>query len=328
MNYSNRRAVVLKVLSVPLLAGLHPCIPAFAQAFPERPVRFILPTGAGGTTDQLTRLIGDRLSEHWKQPVLVDNRPGALGNIATRYVVSQPADGYTATVASTLMLQAIVINPQNSVKLEEVAPVRQLATVPVVMVVRADAAYRNLAEFIAAAKQMQMSYSTDGVGGSKNVYGEIFKLDAKFPLTHVPYKAEAPEITDLIGGVLDAAIVGVPTAVPFIKAGRLRALAVVGDKRSSQLPETPTFPELGLSRLNKLGWFGVLVPAGTPAARVNDFNLALEAVMKEPVVVSKIRDLGFELIPHSGPEEFGAVLRSDFAAWKRLLEDAGIKANS
>lgn len=326
MKHPNRRCVIKGAICASLISALH--APAFAQSFPDRPVRFVLPTGAGGTTDQLTRLLGERLSELWKQPVVVENKPGALGNIASRYVASQPADGYTATVASTLMLQALVTMPKTAVGIDEFAPVRQLATVPVVMVVRASEPYRTLADFIAAAKKKPMTYSTDGVGGSKNVYGEILKLDAKFPLTHIPYKAEPPEIQDLLGGVVDAAILGVPAATPFIKAGRLRALAVVGDKRASQLPDVPTFPELGLPRLSKLGWFGVLLPAGTPPDRVNEFKVALDAVMQEPVVTAKIRELGFEILPKSTPEAFASVLRTDYVAWKRLIGDAGIQPNN
>lgn len=298
-----------------------------AQTFPDKPVRLILPTGAGGTTDQLTRVIAERLSERWKQPVVVDNRPGAMGTIAARFVATAPADGYIAMVASTQLLQSIVTMPDIPFKLDDFAAVRQIATVSVVMVARNDLPCRNLAEFIAYAKSAPkpLSYGTDGVGGSKHVYGEILKQDAKFPMLHVSYKTETQELSDLMGGFVDAAILGTPSATPMIRAGRVRALAVIGDKRSSQLAEVPTFPELGYKRLNRLGWFGVLVPAATPPTRIAEFSSAMDAVLAEFAVAAKVREMGFVLFPSSSPAEFDEVIRSDLAAWRQLIHDARIQ---
>jgi tripartite-type tricarboxylate transporter receptor subunit TctC len=144
-------------------------------------------------------------------------------------------------------------------------------------------------------------------------------------MLHVSYKTETQELADLMGGFVDAAILGTPSATPLIRAGRVLALAVIGDKRSSALPEVATFPELGYKRLNRLGWFGVLVPAATPPARIAEFSNAIGAVLAEPAVAAKIREMGFALIPSSSPAEFGDVMRSDLAAWRQLIHDAGIQ---
>ena len=245
--------------------------------WPARAVRMVMPSPPAGSPDRVTRLVADRLAARWGQPVVVENRPGATTMIGTEYVIrnAQP-DGYTLLSTFTSLVQAPALFDKVPFDWErDLAPITQLIRSEVVLVVRGDSPWRSLGELIAAAKAAQgtspnkpLSYGSFGNGSSFHIYGETLKRGAAINMTHVPYKGEAQSMTDLLGGQVDVNFNSIGTALPHLRSGRLRALALVSPVRSRAMPDVPTFAEAGVRRLETAGWFGLLAPAATPRAVV------------------------------------------------------------
>ncbi|KQW54570.1 hypothetical protein ASC92_21395 [Variovorax sp. Root411] len=298
------------------------------EPFPKKVVTFVMPGPAGGGPDLVARKLGDLLGAQWKQPVIVDNKPGATGVIGAESVARGEASGHRLLFAFTALVQAPAVFAKVPYDLErDFAPVMQVANAPVVLAVRADSPIRSVADFVAAAKNPDkpMSYGSFGTGSSYHIYGEALKRAQKLQMLHVPYKGEALALQDLLGGAIDATFVSVGTAGPQIRAGKIRPLAIVAPTRSTVLPDVPTFREAGVAGLDAVGWFGVLAPAGTPPAVVQKIAQDLRAAVLDKSASARLQELGFEPVSESDPVRFKAFVQAEAIRWKKLIADAGVK---
>ena len=306
---------------------------AAAQAWPTRPVKIILPSLPAGSPDRVTRLIADKLSVRWGQPVVMDYRPGATTVIGTEAAARAPADGYTLLSTFTSFVQAPALLAKVSWDPErDFVPVVQFIRSEVVLLVRSESPWKTLPEFIAAAKLAKtagapLNYASFGNASSFHIYGEALKRGAGIDLTHIPYKGEAASITDLIGGQIVSSFNSIGTAMPHLKSGRVRALALVGAVRSKVLPEVPTFAEAGVPKLDTSGWFGMLAPAGTPRAIVDRIAADVAQVLAMPEIAENLRAQGLEPTGF-GPEAFARFIREDMLRWKTLTQELGIRADN
>jgi tripartite-type tricarboxylate transporter receptor subunit TctC len=299
---------------------------ALAQAWPAKPVKFVMPSAPGSSPDRYTRLLAEKLTQKWGVPVVVENRPGATAMIGTDYVAKQPADGYTFLSTFTSFTQAPVLFPNCPYDPEkDFTPVTQAMTAEVIMAVRADSPYKTYAEFIAGARTGRLSYGSFGNGSSFHIYGETVKRATGIDMTHIAYKGEALILTDLLGGQITASFNSIGTALPHIKSGKIRALALVGATRSKALPEVPTFPELGVARLNGGAWFGFFARSGTPKAIVDRVSADINGFLNEPEMQKWLRDQGLEPTGMT-PDQFAAFIRADLAKWRQMIPEVGIKA--
>jgi len=301
---------------------------ALAQAFPSKPVRVIVAFPPGGGTDIVARLISPRLAEAWGQQVLVDNRAGASGVIGTELAARSAPDGTTLFLGT---LGNLAVNqhlyPKMAVDpLRDFAPVTQVVAVHFVMVANPSLPAKNVAELIALAKARpgQINYSSSGPGGAPHLAGELFKSMAHVNLVHVPYKGSAPSFQDLLGGQVSLTCDSLVQALPYIRDGRLRALAVLGAARTPLLPDVPTVSET-VPGYELTNWFGLVAPAATPAATVARIHADVVRVLKDPAIAEKLSGMGATAIGNT-PEEFGAVMRADSEKWGRLIREAHIKA--
>jgi tripartite-type tricarboxylate transporter receptor subunit TctC len=306
---------------------------AASQAWPAKPVKIIMPSLPAGSPDRVTRMVADRLAQRWGQPVVIDYKPGATTTIGTEFAARQPADGYTLLSTFTSFVQAPVLLPRLNWDAErDFVPVVQFIRSEVVLLVRGDSPWKTLAEFNAAAKTAKaagapLNYASFGIASSFHIYGEALKRGAAIDLTHIPYKGESAAITDLLGGQVVSSFNSIGTALPHLKTGRVRALALVGSVRSKVLPEVPTFGETGVSKLDASGWFGMLAPAGTPRAIVERVAADTAQVLAQPDVVETLRGQGLE--PTGlGPDAFARILKEDLVRWRSLIQELGIRAES
>jgi tripartite-type tricarboxylate transporter receptor subunit TctC len=317
-----RRIVLLACLGMacgPLAAS--------AQVYPDRPVRFIVTSVPGGGPDIVIRMVADRLTKLWGVPAIVENRPGGTGTIATQAVVRSAPDGYTALFTVVTLIQAPVLLPKVPYDLErDFVPVTLVTQAPVILAVKADSPFRTLPELLSKARTASspVSYGTIGNGTSHHIYGETLTRAAKANLLHVPYKGETPALADLLGGQIDSAFTSIGAALRMLNAGKIRALAVIGSKRSAVLPGVPTFPELGFGALTPVGWFGVLVPSGTPREIVRKLSIDISRTVQQADVAGALREMGFEPVGNT-PEEYAEFLRSEYVKWEGMIRNAGIK---
>jgi tripartite-type tricarboxylate transporter receptor subunit TctC len=301
---------------------------ALAQAFPSKPVRIVVAFPAGGGTDIVARLLAPRLTEAWGQQVIVDNRAGASGVIGTELAARSPADGYTLFLGT---LGNLAVNPHLYPKMtidpvRDFAPVTQVVAVHFVMVANPALPARSVAELIALAKSRpgQINYSSSGPGGAPHLAGELFKSMAKVDLVHVAYKGSAPSFQDLLGGQVSLTCDSLVQALPYIRDGRLIALAVLGATRSPLLPEVPTVGET-LPGYELTNWFGLVAPAATPRATVARIHDDVVKVLRDPGVAERLSGMGATAIGNE-PGEFGAAMRADSEKWGKLIREAHIKA--
>jgi tripartite-type tricarboxylate transporter receptor subunit TctC len=313
------------------LGALMACI-AFAAAaqtdFPNKPVRLILGQPAGGPTDIVARLIGQRLQDRWGQPVVVENRPGAGSNIATEMVVKAPKDGYTLLVGTVQQ----IVNPHlfGNVTWD---PSRDLAAVSlvtkahIVLVENPETPAKNLKELIALAKSQKggLSWASAGNGSTGHLTLELFKTSAGVDATHVPYKGTQPALADLLGGRVPVMFDGVITSLPHIKAGKLRPIAVASLTRSQLLPDVPTMTEAGLPGFEAVGLATVMAPAGTPPDVVAKISADIAAILKQPEVRDQLVSMGLEVVG-SSPAEFDRYIKDESVKWGKVIKTAGIKA--
>jgi tripartite-type tricarboxylate transporter receptor subunit TctC len=308
-------------LALPLAAG--------AQAYPAKPVRMIIPWAPGGTTDILGRVLAQKMSEKWGQPVVVENRAGAAGNIGTEAAARAPADGYTllvGTMSSHAMNPALyagmTFDPVNGL-----APISLLANVATVLVVPPSLPVNNVNDLVALAraKPGQLNFASGGVASFNQLCAELLKMTAKIDMVHVPYKGGAPAVADLLSAKVDLLFTGAPVTMSHIKAGKLKVLAVTDSQRSSALPDTPTLGE-SLPGYEFNNWYGVMAPAGTPRPLVAQLNGEVHRVLALPEVREKFSSLGAEPMP-STPERFAAVMKADAEKWTRVIRQAGVRAD-
>jgi tripartite-type tricarboxylate transporter receptor subunit TctC len=312
-----------------LLFGIVLSLSAHAQdTWPARPLRFILPFPPGGGTDILGRLIAERLSANLGQPVVAENRGGAGGNVGTEAAARAAPDGYTIVlVAPSLAISPTLYAKINYDPVKDFAPVSLVATVPNVMITQASVPAQSLQEFIAFAKSKPgaLNFGSGGAGTSNHLAGELFNLVTGARLVHIPYKGVNLAMQDVLAGNVHLVFIGIPAAAPHIKAGKLRALALVASQRSSALPEVPTVAEAGLRDFEVTTWYGVLAPAGTPRHVVTRLNAELVKIMHSPELKEKLAATGTD--PQtSTPEEFAAYIRSEIAKWGEVIRKAGVKA--
>ena len=301
--------------------------PALAQDYPSRPVRLVVPFAAGGPNDIIARLVGGRLSEALGQPIVVENRPGAGGNIGTDFVAKAPSDGYTLLSAGP---GSLIINPLlGSVPYDtarDFAPVSLMASAPNVLVVHPSVPAKSVKELIelARARPRQLNYASGGPGSTPHLSGALFAVMAGIDVVHVPYKGTGPASADLLGGQVQMAFFGIPPLLPHIKSGKLRALAVTGMRRSPELPEVPTVHEAALPGYEVSPWYGLLAPAGTSRAIITRLNAEVARIVRSPEMMEKLASQGAE--PGGGaPEDYAAAIRADTATWARVIKEAGLR---
>lgn len=295
-------------------------------AWPERPVKLVLTTAPGGALDAFTRQMAERLSVNLKQPVIVDNRPGANGMIASTAVARAAPDGYTVLVSLSGLVQTPLLNPKASYKLEELTPVSLTAYLPNGFAVGAGFPATTLAEFIdyAKANKAKLSYGSSGSGSSGHIMGETLKRTVKIDMVHAPYKGESPAILAVIAGDITAAFGAPGTQAEFAKAGKVRLLAVAAPQRLRDFPDVATFTELGYPAVDLPGWSGILMPAGTPKAIVEKFAAEWVRVVKLPEISNRIYGFGFEPVG-SSPEAFGRFIRSENDKWGAAIRGSSIE---
>jgi tripartite-type tricarboxylate transporter receptor subunit TctC len=302
---------------------------ATAQTYPSKPVRMIVPWAPGGTTDILARVIGQKMSEKWGQPVIIDNRGGAAGNIGTEAAVRAPADGYTlllGTMSSHAMNQflytGMTFDPVN-----DLAPISLVANVATVLVVHPSLPVANVTELIALARARpgQLNFASGGVASFNQLCAELLKITAKIDIVHVPYKGGAPAVADLVGGKVDLLFTGAPVTMSHIKAGRLKLLAVTDSQRSAALPDTPTLGET-VPGYEFNNWYGIMAPAATPKPLVEALNAETLRILGLPEVREKLSGLGADPMPGT-PQKFGAVMKADAEKWGRIIKQVGVRAD-
>jgi len=302
---------------------------AHAQKFPVKPLRVVVGLAPGGGTDIVARLVGNKLSADIGQQVMVDNRPGASGNIAAELVARASPDGYTLVVVTA----SHAINPSLFSKMsydpiKDFSAVTQLTAQPYLFVVNPSVPAKSVKEFIALAKKHKggMNYASSGAGLLGHLGMELLKLQGDFEATHIPYKGAGPALTDTIAGQVAAFFPTIISGLPQVKSGRVRAIGVTTLKRSSLLPELPTVAEQGFPGYEVSGWYGALAPAGTPKDIVSFLQIAFAKALHSPEVKQKLESQGAEGIG-STPEEFGAYVRSEKDKWAKVVERVGARVD-
>jgi len=301
---------------------------AWAQTYPSRPVRIIVPFAPAGSTDIVARLIGQWLSERLGQQFVIDNRPGGGSNIGTEAVVRAPADGYTLLmVGSANATNATLYDKLNFNFIRDIAPVGSVIRFPYVMLVHPSVPARSVPEFIAYAKAnpRKVSMASSGTGAVPHVTGELFKMMAGIDMVHVPYRGGGPALTDLLAGQVQVYFAGTPASIEYIRAGRLRALAVTAATRSDALPDIPTVGEF-LPGYEASTWYGVGAPKATPAEIVEKLNKEVNAALIDPKIKVRLADLGGVALPGS-PAEFGKLIADETDKWGKVVKFTGIKAD-
>jgi tripartite-type tricarboxylate transporter receptor subunit TctC len=305
------------------------CTGAAAQApYPSKPVRFIVPSAAGGGTDIIARALAQKLSESLGQQFVVDNRPGAGQMIGIELAAKSAADGHTILMAaSTLAINQIMYKTVPYDPLRDFAPITQAASLANVLVVHPSLPVKSVAELIAYAKQRpgQLNFASAGIGTSPQMSVELLKSMAGIEMVHIPYKGTSPGVVDLLAGQVSVMAPNLLTALPHIKAGKLRALAVTSAKRSEGLPDVPTMAESGLPGYDSTQWYGVLAPAGTSRAIVERLHDEIVRALRAPEVMQRLAADGAEPVG-SSPEEFAAFIRSEIDKWAKVARAAGIRA--
>jgi tripartite-type tricarboxylate transporter receptor subunit TctC len=316
------RVLALLLLSAGLTAGAQ-------EPYPSRPLRFILPFPPGGGTDILGRLIAERLASNLGQPVVIENRGGAGGNVGAEAAARAAPDGYTIVLAApSLAISPSLYSKLNYDPLKDFAPVSLVATVPNVMVTHPSVVAQTLQEFIALARARpgSMNFGSGGSGTSSHLAGELFNIVTGTKLVHVPYKGVNLAMNDVLSGQIHLVVIGVPAAAPHIKAGRLRALALIAPQRAAALPDVLTVAEAGLADFEVTTWYGVLAPAGTPRTIVARLNGELLKIMHAADTKERLATMATD--PRtSTPEEFGAYLREEIAKWADVVRKANLKAD-
>jgi len=324
----NPSRLVLATASVSLALALFAGA-VMAQAYPAKPIRLIVPFPPGGGTDIAARTIANKLTDSVKWTFVVENKPGAGGNLGVEQAVRSPADGYTLVVGQTSNL---AINPTLYAKLaydplRDLSPVALIVSAPVVFVVAANSRYASLGDLLAAAKTDPggVTFASPGNGTVSHLAGELLQRAAGVKLTHVPYKGAAQALTDTLGGQVQSFMSSVPSALSQIRAGRLRAIAVTSAKRTPELPDAPTIAESGYRGFEANTWYGLLAPAGTPAPIIARLNDEVNRVLRTPEVRERLASEGGEALGGS-PEQFASFLKAEHAKWGRIVRESGARA--
>jgi len=299
---------------------------ARAQAYPTRPVRLIVPLAAGGATDIVARLMAQWLSERLGQPLVIDNRPGGGANIGTEAVVRASPDGYTLLMASTTnAINATLYDKLSFNFIRDIAPVATISRNTLVMVVHPSLPAKSVPEFITYAKAnpRKLSMASPGNGSPNHVSGELFKMMTGVDMVHVPYRSGGPALTDLLGGQVQVMFPAIVSSIEYVRAGRLRALAVTAATRSDELPDIPTVAEF-VPGYEASNWFGLCAPNATPAEIVEKLNKEINAGLADPKIKSRLAELGGTILS-SSPAGFGKLIADDTEKWAKVITSTGIK---
>jgi tripartite-type tricarboxylate transporter receptor subunit TctC len=314
---------VLTGLSLLALSGS----PVAADEFPDKAIRLIVPFPPGGPNDIIARVIGQRMSELTRQPVMIDNRAGQGGVLGTDAVAKSNPDGYTIAISSA---GALAISP-NMEKVaydtrKDLAPVTLIATVPEMLVVAANVPVHDMKELIGLARAQpgKLNFASSGPGSLPHLAGELLKLTAEIDIVHVPYRGAAPAVNDLLGQQVQMAFLDLPVLLPQIQAGKLRGIAIGSPQRAPTAMEVPTTTEAGMPDLRVENWYGMVAPAGTPPAIVAALNRIATEAMRDPAVKQKLASQGAELIGDT-PEHFRGFIDAEIAKWAKVIADAGVE---
>lgn len=329
MNSFSRRSLALGALALPLLPRIAAAQGAAAWA-PNRPLRMVVPFPPGGATDVVARVLSERMQEKLGQPVTVENRTGAGGNVGVENVVRSAPDGLTMLMGTT---GTLTINPHLYANMgfnpaNDLAGISMAFATDHVLVVNPSVAAQTAQEFIALLKARpgQLSFGSGGNGSSTHLVPELFKLVAQVDMQHVPYRGSAPALNDLVAGNVQVMLDQLPSALPMIQGGRVRALAITGPRRSRLLPELPTMAELGLPQAEATSWGAVMAPAGTPAPAIARLNAVIREALAEPGVQQRLAAAGADAVV-STPAELGGIMRSETEKWGRVVREARVTVN-
>ena len=302
---------------------------AAAQSFPNKPVKIVVPYPPGGGNDIMARFMQPKLAEQWGQPVVVENKPGAAGNLGAGEVARAPADGYTLLMATSTIAMTPGLGQKVSYDLEsDLAAVAMVGATAMVIAVNPQVEAKSLEQLISLARAQpgKLAYSTCGTASPMHLAGELLKLTAKIDLVHVPYKGCAPALADVMGGQVPIAFNTISNTAPFEKSGKVRILALVSAKRSSEFPGLPTAAEQGMKGYEADIWFGLFAPSATPHAAIAAVNGAVNKALADPDIQQKMRSQYYDPRPAS-PEDFAAFVKSEVVKWGRTIRDANIKAD-
>ena len=326
------RHIARRTLLASLAAAAAGALPlgAAAQNFPTKPITIVVPFSAGGTTDILARIVGQGLTTELGQSVVVDNKPGAGGNIGASLAAKAQADGYTlfmGTVGTHAINQSLYKKlPYDPVK--DFAPLSRVATVPNLLVAHPSQPFKTVKEMIAYAKANpgKITFGSPGSGASPHVSGELFKSMTGTDMLHVPYKGSAPAMTDLLGGQTSVMFDNMPSAIQHVRSGKLRPIAVTTAKRSPELPDVPTIAEAGVPGYEATSWFGMFAPAATPKPVLSKLQAALTKVLNQADVKKKIAEQGGEVVAET-PDQFAAFIKAESVKWGKVVKESGATAD-
>ena len=320
------RAACLVCLPLLLASGVW----AQDDAYPNKPVRIVVPFAAGGSTDVVARLLADKLSVEFKQPFLIDNRAGASGNIGAQVVAKAPADGYTLLMGTTgvLSINGHLYKNMNYDVVKDFAPVSYTSLITNILVVPVDLPVRNVAELVALAKSKPggLSFASSGSGSSTHLSGELFKAMAGVYILHIPYRGSPQALNDVVAGQVNMLFDNAPSSMGFIQQGKLKALAVTSSKRLPNLPDVPTLDEAGVKGYESLSWSGIVAPAATPKPVIAKLNEAIDRILKSEDIKRRLAGLGVEAVG-GPPEAFARQIRTESDKWGKLIKSANITAN-
>jgi tripartite-type tricarboxylate transporter receptor subunit TctC len=322
---SDRRTFLHAATAVLAAAAL----PVQAAGYPDKPVKIAVGFAAGGGAAIIARQVGTQMGALVGQSFIVDNKPGATGTIAATFVARSPADGYTLFLGSqSTMLVAPAIYPKLQFDpVKDFTPVSMLVSMPMILAVHPSVPAKNMQELIALAKKGGLSYASAGAGGPQHVAGELFKAGLGLDITHVPYKGEAPALTDAVGGQVPVLFSNLPAVTPYVQSGKLRAIAVTSLKRHPSFPDLPTIAESAkLPDFEVLTWYGLFAPAGTPADVVKKLETEAIAALKSRELAGKVADQGFTIVG-STSQQFTDLMKSQVPRWAKLVKDAHIRAD-
>ncbi len=300
-----------------------------AASFPDKPLRIIVTFTAGGAPDTLARLLGEKLTQAWGNPVLVDNRPGAGGNNGADFVAKAPADGHTIVVGTvgTHAINGALYAKMPYDMVRDFAPITLLATTPNVLVVNNEVPAKTLKDFIALGKKDgKMTFASSGAGTSIHVSGELFKTMTGIDMVHVPYKGRATAIPDVLGGRVTMMFDNLPSSLPLVREGKLRALGVTSSARSPAAPDIPTIAEAGLPGFDAVSWFALFAPANTPKPIIDKWHTEVRRILKLPDVAKRLADAGLDAVGGT-PDELAAYQKTEITKWAKVVKESGAKAD-
>ena len=324
-----------KSVTTTLMAVLHcslflTALPAQAQVYPSKPIRLIVPYAAGGATDIIGRAAAAEISKTIGQQVVIENRPGAGGNLGAEMVARAAPDGYTMLVSPSSLhgITPFLYSKLNYDPNKDLAPVIVLGAFANVLVVNPAVKANSVSELLAVIKSQpgKVSYASSGSGSTIHLSGEMFKHMLKLDIEHIPYKGSAPALVDLIGGQVQMMFDNIPSAIPHIRSGKLRALATTGTKRSALLPDLPTMVEAGLVGYESTAWFGLVFPAGTPKEIVAKMNAEGVKATKSADFIKRMNDLGYDIVGGS-PEQMGSMIQDELKRWGPVVKASGAKVD-